>query len=47
MDGEVEIRLQKLGQDDLGPTAERGSNALAGEPERCRRWAASSLDAGT
>ena len=32
MDGEVEIRLQKLGQDDLGPTAERGSNALAGQP---------------
>ena len=32
MDGEVEIRLQKLGQDDLGPTAERGSNALAAAP---------------
>ena len=32
MDGEVEIRLQKLGQDDLGPSAERGSNALAGNP---------------
>ena len=32
MDGEVEIRLRKLGADDLGPTAERGSNALAGPP---------------
>jgi hypothetical protein len=32
MDGEVEIRLQKLGADDLGPTSERGSNALAGPP---------------
>ena len=32
MDGEVEIRLQKLGADDLGPTAERGSNALSGQP---------------
>jgi hypothetical protein len=32
MDGEVEIRLQKLGADDLGPTAERGSNALDGAP---------------
>jgi hypothetical protein len=32
MDGEVEIRLQKLGPDDLGPTAERGSNALAAGP---------------
>ncbi len=32
MDGEVEIRLQKLGADDIGPTAERGSNALDGAP---------------
>ena len=32
MDGEVEIRLRKLGADDLGPTAERGSNALADAP---------------
>jgi hypothetical protein len=32
MDGEVEIRLRKLGADDLGPSAERGSNALAGQP---------------
>ena len=32
MDGEVEIRLRKLGPDDLGPTAERGSNALDGSP---------------
>ena len=32
MDGEVEIRLQKLGQDDMGATAERGSNALAASP---------------
>lgn len=32
MDGEVEIRLLKLGPDDIGPTAERGSNALEGEP---------------
>jgi hypothetical protein len=32
MDGEVEIRLRKLGPDDIGPTAERGSNALDGEP---------------
>ena len=32
MDGEVEIRLQKLGPDDLGPTAKRGSNALGGVP---------------
>jgi hypothetical protein len=32
MDGEVEIRLRKLGADDLGPTAKRGSNALAGPP---------------
>lgn len=32
MDGEVEIRLRKLGADDLGPTAERGSNALAVPP---------------
>ena len=32
MDGEVEIRLQKLGPDDLGPTSERGSNAMAGSP---------------
>ncbi len=32
MDGEVEIRLKKLGPDDLGPIAERGSNALDGAP---------------
>ena len=32
MDGTVEIRLQKLGPDDIGPTAERGSNALSGAP---------------
>jgi len=32
MDGEVEIRLRKLGPDDIGPTAERGSNALGAEP---------------
>lgn len=32
MDGEVEIRLQKLGPDDIGPSAERGSNALQAEP---------------
>jgi hypothetical protein len=32
MDGEVEIRLRKLGVDDPGPTAERGSNTLAGPP---------------
>ena len=32
MDGEVEIRLQKLSPDDLGATAERGSNALGGNP---------------
>ena len=32
MDGEVEIRLRKLGRDDLPPTSERGSNALTGEP---------------
>lgn len=32
MDGQVEIRLQKLGPDDGGPTAERGSNRLAGAP---------------
>jgi hypothetical protein len=32
MDGEVEIRLRKLGADDLGPTAARGSNVLAGPP---------------
>ena len=32
MDGEIEIRLQKLGQDDMGATAERGSNALASSP---------------
>jgi hypothetical protein len=32
MDGEVEIRLQKLGADDIGSKAERGSNALAGAP---------------
>lgn len=32
MDGEVEIRLRKLGAGDRGPTAPRGSNALTGEP---------------
>jgi len=32
MDGELEIRLRKLGPDDMGPTAERGSNALADTP---------------
>ncbi len=32
MDGEVEIRLKKLGPDDIGPTAERGSNAMQSEP---------------
>ena len=32
MDGEIEIRLQKLGQDDLGPTSERGSNVLTAAP---------------
>jgi hypothetical protein len=32
MDGEIEIRLQKLGSDDVGPTAERGSSALQGAP---------------
>jgi hypothetical protein len=32
MDGELEIRLRKLGPDDMGPTAERGSNALSGTP---------------
>jgi hypothetical protein len=32
MDGEVEIRLQKLAADDIGPTAERGSSALQGAP---------------
>ena len=32
MDGEVEIRLRKLGADDIGPTAERGSSALSSEP---------------
>jgi hypothetical protein len=32
MDGELEIRLRKLGPDDIGPTAERGSNALSGTP---------------
>jgi hypothetical protein len=32
MDGQVEIRLRKLGPDDTGPTAERGSNSLAGPP---------------
>ena len=32
MDGEIEIRLRKLGADDIGPTAERGSNALSGNP---------------
>ena len=47
MDGEVEIRLRKLGAGDIGPTAERGSNALAGRAERGRRWATSSRAAGT
>jgi hypothetical protein len=32
MDGEVEIRLTKLGADDPGPTSTRGSNALAAPP---------------
>jgi hypothetical protein len=32
MDGEVEIRLRKLGDGDPRPTAERGSNALPGDP---------------
>lgn len=32
MDGEVEIRLRKVGPGDGGPTAERGSNVLSGEP---------------
>ncbi len=32
MDGEVEIRLQKLGDGDSGPTFDRGSSRLAGEP---------------
>ena len=32
MDGDVEIRLQKLGPDDIGPTAERGSTALQTAP---------------
>ncbi len=32
MDGEVEIRLQKLGSDDLGPRGKQGSNALGGVP---------------
>jgi hypothetical protein len=32
MDGEVEIRLRKLGPGDPRPTAERGSNALGGDP---------------
>jgi hypothetical protein len=32
MDGEVEIRLQKLGADDMGPTTERGSSNLDGVP---------------
>jgi hypothetical protein len=32
MDGEVEIRLQKLGPDDGRATSERGSNALGGNP---------------
>jgi hypothetical protein len=36
MDGEVEIELQKLGPDDIGPTAERGSNALDGQPSGAR-----------
>jgi hypothetical protein len=32
MDGVIEIRLQKLGQDDPGPTSERGSSALTAAP---------------
>jgi hypothetical protein len=32
MDGQVEIELRKLGPDDVGPTGERGSNTIAGEP---------------
>ena len=32
MDGEVEIRLRKLGAADGGPTSDRGSNLLKGEP---------------
>jgi len=32
MDGEVEIRLRKLGPGDPGPVAERGSNALPATP---------------
>jgi hypothetical protein len=32
MDGEVEVRLRKLGPDDARATAERGSNALSGAP---------------
>jgi hypothetical protein len=32
MDGEVEIRIQRLGPGDGGPRAERGSNTLAAEP---------------
>jgi hypothetical protein len=32
MDGEVEIRLRKLGDADPRPTAERGSNVLPGDP---------------
>ncbi len=32
MDGEVEIRLRKLGPSDGAPTAERGSNALRSAP---------------
>jgi len=32
MDGEIEIRLQKLGQDDLGPTSAQGSNGLSAAP---------------
>jgi len=32
MDGEIEIRLQKLGQDDLGPTSGQGSNGLSAAP---------------
>jgi hypothetical protein len=32
MDGQVEIRLQKLGPDDAGATAARGSNRLSGAP---------------
>jgi hypothetical protein len=31
MDGEIEIRLRKIGADQ-GPTAERGSNVLSDEP---------------